>query len=144
MLESVPSSSRRDALAEILRSNGTIEIGTAAKEFDVHAMTIRRDLEHLERTGRARRVRGGAVSVEEHFDVRAAQMVGAKRKIAGKLAALIPNTGAICVDASTTALQVVFEMRDANGLSVITNGLATFDALQQVPGVHAYLSGGRG
>src|SRR5206468_3558800 len=67
----------------------------------------------------------------------------AKAKIAAKLATLVPVSGAIGLDASSTVLRLATTMAPARGLTVVTNGPETFNALQDVPGVTALLSGGQ-
>src|SRR5680860_892116 len=68
-------------------------------------MTVRRDLDELASEGLLRRVRGGAVSAlgPRPFSERRAVQFRAKTVIADKALALIPASGAIALDASTTA-----------------------------------------
>lgn len=106
-------------------------------------MTIRRDLEVLEKEGIARRVRGGAVFVGmQDFRQRQGRELASKRRIAQKLLPLVPSKAAIGLDASTTVFQFANAITKADQLSVITNGLATFNALQHRRGIRLYLTGG--
>jgi DeoR family fructose operon transcriptional repressor len=133
---------RRQGLAEALRSSGSLRIEDAALDWQVHPMTIRRDLQQLEREGLARLVRGGAVYVgPTGFARRRAQALSAKRTIAEKAQALIPRGAAIGIDASTTMNQVV-ERVDTQDLLVVTYGLENYLALEDRPGVRAYVTGG--
>ena len=123
---------------------GTVTIADAAAALGVSEMTIRRDLVELEQRGLARRVRGGARAVGPlTFAERHTTATRAKARIATKLAGLIPETGAIAFDASSTVLRAVSALQRARDLTVLTNGLDTFNALKDVPGVEALLSGGR-
>jgi DeoR family fructose operon transcriptional repressor len=123
---------------------GTVTIADAAAALGVSEMTIRRDLVELEQRGLARRVRGGARAVGPlTFAERHTTATRAKARIATKLAGLIPETGAIAFDASSTVLRAVSALQRARDLTVLTNGLDTFNALKDVPGVDALLSGGR-
>jgi DeoR family fructose operon transcriptional repressor len=134
---------RRAKLQAMLAQNGRVDLAAAAQEFDVHPMTVRRDLEALEADGVARRVRGGAIHVgAEDYRQRQIRNLSAKRRIAEKLVPLVHANEAIGLDASTTMLQLAAALPDVGRLSVVTNGLATFQALQQRPGVHSYLTGG--
>jgi DeoR family fructose operon transcriptional repressor len=133
---------RRRGLADRLRETGVVRIDDAAAEWDVHAMTIRRDLRSLEQEGVARLVRGGAVFAgPTGFARRQAQALSAKRRIAEKAQQLVPRGAAIGIDASTTALQIVEQVHPED-LLVVTYGLEAFQALQDRPGARAYLTGG--
>ena len=134
---------RRSALQTMLAEDGRVDLATAALNFRVHSMTIRRDLEVLESEGVARRVRGGAiyVGIDDHRQ-RQLRNLNAKRRIAEKLVPLVGANDAIGMDASTTILQLAARLPDVGRLSVVTNGLATFQALQGRPGIRSYLTGG--
>ena len=122
---------------------GAVTIAESATSLGVSEMTIRRDLVELEQRGLARRVRGGARAVGPlTFAERHTTATRAKARIASKLAGLIPESGAIAFDASSTVLRSATALR-ARDLTVLTNGLDTFNALKDVRGVEALLSGGR-
>lgn len=134
---------RRARLQTTLAESGRIDLAEAARVLGVHQMTIRRDLEALEAEGVARRVRGGAIFVSaDDYRHRQVQNLQAKRRIAEKLVRLVHPNDAIGLDASTTMLQMASAMPDVARLSVVTNGLATFQALRGRPGVRSYLTGG--
>jgi DeoR family fructose operon transcriptional repressor len=134
---------RLEWLRERLESEGTVQLRDAAAELGVSEMTIRRDLQELEGLGVVRRVRGGAVATgPSTLGERRRQHARAKSKIAAKLLPLVPDTGAIALDASSTMLRLASVLEGAKDLTVITNGLEVFDALQGKPGVHPVLTGG--
>lgn len=133
---------RRLELSERLTRDGSLSLAKEARRFGVHEMTMRRDFDALERDGRARRVRGGAVLAQgDAFTLRMQHAQRAKARIAQKLKHLAPKGGAIGIDASTT---LVYFARAITGsdLSVVTNGWATFDEIRHRPGVRAFLTGG--
>ena len=126
-----------------LEKHGTVRIGPAAQQLGVSEMTIRRDLLELEGLGLARRVRGGAVAVGPvAFEGRRHARTGAKSKIAAKLRPLVPATGAIGLDASSTLLRLAGLLDRARDLVVLTNGRDAFAALQGKPGLEPVLTGG--
>jgi DeoR family fructose operon transcriptional repressor len=134
---------RLDWLRERLEAEGTVQLRDAATALGVSEMTIRRDLQELEGLGVVRRVRGGAVATgPSPFGERRRRHARAKAKIASKLLPMVPAAGAIALDASSTMLRLASVLEGAQDLTVITNGLETFDALQGKPGVHAVLTGG--
>ncbi len=135
---------RRQALAQLLSSHGSLRIEDLAGRFQVSTMTIRRDLQALEDGGLVRRVRGGAVSGAEPFEAREHRAGRAKAHIARKLAALVPSGGVgVCMDASSTVCMLASSMPSADNLSVVTDGIETFLTLNRDPRVHAYLTGGQ-
>jgi DeoR/GlpR family transcriptional regulator of sugar metabolism len=135
---------RRQALADLLSSSGSLRIEDLAGRFKVSTMTIRRDLQALEDEGLVRRVRGGAVSGAEPFEAREHRGGRAKQQIARKLATLVPSGGfGVCMDASSTVCTLAASMPAADNLSVVTDGIETFTTLSRDPKVHAYLTGGQ-
>jgi DeoR family transcriptional regulator, fructose operon transcriptional repressor len=129
-------------LLQQLKVAGRLEIAAAAAQLGVSEMTIRRDLKELEERGALRRVRGGALPVGPMpFADRHQRASKAKGVIAAKLAALVPATGAVAFDASSTIMRLASTV-EARDLIVLTNGPDTFQALQSRPGVRAMLTGG--
>ncbi len=135
---------RRQALADLLSSSGSLRIEDLAARFQVSTMTIRRDLQAMEDDGLVRRVRGGAVSGAATFEAREHRAGRAKQEIARKLTALVPSGGVgICMDASSTVAVLAGSMPHAENLSVVTDGIETFQTLSRDHRVHAYLTGGQ-
>jgi DeoR family fructose operon transcriptional repressor len=134
---------RLDALRAVLARDGSLQLAEAAVALGVSEMTVRRDLVALEQLGEARRVRGGAVAViPTSFADRHKQHARAKASIAAKLAPLVPDRGAIGVDASSTLMRLTRALEPRRELTVLTNGLDSFCALAGVPGVRPVLTGG--
>jgi len=141
---SVSGEERLDVIRTRLEVDGRVRIGTLAAELDVSEMTIRRDLQELETLGCARRVRGGAVALgPAPFADRHRHRARAKAQIAAKLAGFVPSSGAIGMDASTTVLRLATSLAGARDLTVLTNGLETFNALAGKPGVTVQSTGGQ-
>ena len=126
-----------------IAERGTVRIDELAGELSVSEMTIRRDLDELEALGVARRVRGGASALgPEPFAERQSHNGKAKARIAAKLVELIPATGTIALDASTTIHRLAASIPGARDLVVVTNGLDCFHALTGKSGVGTTLTGG--
>jgi DeoR family transcriptional regulator, fructose operon transcriptional repressor len=140
---SLAADRRQQALLDLLRAEGRVDITSAAARLDVHPMTIRRDLRTLEREGSARLVRGGAVFVgTEEFDVRRARALSAKRRIAEKLAPIVREHDSVGLDASTTVLTLAEQFPDVEHLLLVTYGIEAFRAVSGRPGLQCFLSGG--
>lgn len=129
----------RDLIAE----QGTVRIDELAQSFGVSEMTVRRDLDELEALGFARRVRGGAIALgPEPWEQRHQHNAKAKAKIAEKLLTLVPASGTVAFDASTTIYRLAASIEAARDLIVVTNGWDTFHSMKGTPGVSASLTGG--
>ncbi|MCE7481177.1 MULTISPECIES: DeoR/GlpR family DNA-binding transcription regulator [Microbacterium] len=135
---------RRAALVELANEPQGLMIEAAAERFGVSSMTIRRDLLELEAEGRVRRVRGGATAPPRArpFDARLAMRASAKRTIAEKALRLVPDSGTIALDASTTISTLASVVGPRTALSAYTNSFESFQLLLPVEGVTAVLSGG--
>lgn len=130
-------------LEEVLDAEGLIRIRAAAEALGVSEMTIRRDLQELEARGVARRTRGGAIaSGPLRLDVRQRTKQRLKSRIARKLLELVPQTGSITIDSSSTMLRFANMLTERRDLSVLTNGIETFSALAGRPGVTPHIVGG--
>lgn len=130
-------------LRDRLARHGAVNLVDAAAELGVSQMTVRRDLTELEMLGEARRVRGGAKALgPQTFSTRQSANAKAKARIAAKLAALVPTTGAVAFDASSTIMRLTSHLGNVQDLIVVTNGPDTFEALQSLPGVRPILTGG--
>lgn len=129
----------RDLIAE----RGAVRIDQLAMDFGVSEMTIRRDLDELEALGMVRRVRGGAIALgPEPWEQRHQHHARAKAKIAEKLLPLVPASGTVAFDASTTIYRLAATIETARDLVVVTNGWDTFHSMKGTPGVTSSLTGG--
>lgn len=138
-----PQHERLDLIGRRLDDDGSVRIDELAESLGVSEMTIRRDLDELEAQGVARRVRGGALAIgPETFDSRHRLQAKAKGRIAEKLGTLVPTTGAVGLDASSTIHRLAATLDGARDLVVVTHGMDTFHVLQNRPGVTPTLTGG--
>ena len=134
---------RREKLVALLAERGQVLLADAVLLWDIHPMTIRRDFDYLQRSGLARRVRGGLVAISaDGFGQRRSLNLAAKETIAQKLVGLVPTGATIGLDSSTTIFSLAPLLPDELQLSVVTNGLEAFDVLQGSPGIRSYLTGG--
>jgi DeoR/GlpR family transcriptional regulator of sugar metabolism len=137
------SQKRLDWLRTQLAEAGSVTIVGAVEALGASAMTIRRDLATLQALGEARRVRGGAQALGPSlFRTRSPRNARAKIVIAEKVLPMVPPTGAIAIDSSSTMACLANVLASARDLLVITNGLEVFDVLQGRPGIRALLTGG--
>lgn len=136
---------RHEMILTALRERSRITVTDLAELTQCSEMTIRRDLDALERDGLLRRVRGAAVSMlageETPFAVRSRQHVDAKRRIGLAVAGLLDDGESVVFDSGTTALEAA---RAATGrrLTVLPLSLHIAAAFEQAEHVHQVLPGG--
>src|SRR5579875_788865 len=138
---------RRGAIRGLLAERGEVAISALAAEFDVSAMTIRRDLEELEQRGIARRVRGGAISTvsrsyEPPFASRSAEASEAKRRIAAAAAAYVDYGETAILDVGSTTLALARHLRGRGGLTILTPSVHAAIELSGDPNTRVILTGG--
>ena len=126
-MASLDEFAREQVVLATLKSSGHVSVNDLADQFTVSTVTIRKDLETLERRGLLRRVRGGAVSVgasdEGAFEMRLRHSRESKRAIAKAVAPLVRDGDVIAIDSSTSTYYLAQEIVDRRNLVVITNGL---------------------
>lgn len=144
MTGTLDAEERREHLRGALERDGIIRLESAARELHVSAMTVRRDLLDMEIAGLLRRVRGGAMPSlgPRSFSERSSTRSRAKMLIAEKARALIPDRGAIALDASSTVGTLGTRVGSKEGLAVATNSYENFRAVQQGGVASAVLIGG--
>ncbi|ONK16089.1 DeoR family transcriptional regulator [Streptomyces sp. MP131-18] len=76
--EGVPAEERRQRIAAAVEDRGFVHVGNLAEAFGISRVTVRADLDSLEKRGRLRRVRGGALAAH-----RAGGMPDGGRIVAG-------------------------------------------------------------
>jgi DeoR/GlpR family transcriptional regulator of sugar metabolism len=118
-------------ILQALRQRSPVLVGELAAALDCSEMTVRRDLESLERSGGLRRVHGGAVSVflsaeETPYGIRALECSDAK---------------AIILDGGTTAMEAARAIRSRR-LTVMPLALRPVFELHECPDIKLLLPGG--
>jgi DeoR/GlpR family transcriptional regulator of sugar metabolism len=118
---------RRSRIVEILRAETSVTVARIQAEFEVSAMTARRDLAELERQGLARRTHGGAVlpaitSHEDSFTSRLERSAPPKQSLATAAAQLVMPGESVFLDSSSTAFHVASRLLE-RGIphTVLTN-----------------------
>ncbi|MCW2502725.1 MAG: DNA-binding transcriptional regulator of sugar metabolism, DeoR/GlpR family [Actinomycetia bacterium] len=145
-MPSVDEFAREQAVLSSLRISGHVTVTALATEFGVSTVTVRKDLEALERRGLLRRVRGGAVSVdasdEGTFEMRLRHSRAAKEAIARAAAEAVRDGDVIAIDSSTTTFYLAQELLDRRNLVVITNGLRLAMLFMQQSSARVLVPGG--
>jgi len=139
---------RHERILEMLQRNRLVEVSRLSEELGVSAVTIRSDLDALERRMLLRRIRGGATSVQPARFVRPlelpSQSFGEEKERIGAMAARMVRDGeTIILDAGTTtramALALPADLRD---VVVITSSLDIAISLENHAGITVMVTGG--
>ena len=124
---------RQQILIDRLNNTGHLSVVNQSKELGVTEMTIRRDLQLLEKDGIATRVHGGAVPrspVPHGVDIMSQKPRKNQVAIAKKAVKLLNPGSTVLFNVGTTVLQVAREIATLKiPLTVITNSLPVAVAL---------------
>ena len=141
------ASQRQQLILRTLRATGQVRAVEIANELGVTHETVRKDLVQLESRGLLTRVHGGALPVETlSFEpsvaTRTAQSAE-KKRIASAAARLVPNDGAILIDAGSTTALLAEDFPTTPQLTVVTNTLPIALSLMGYPNLTVHTVGGR-
>lgn len=139
---------RRQAIGELARTDGRVEVADLAARFGVTTETVRRDLSDLDLRGVVRRVHGGAIAVERlryepAVTERAGVATAEKRRIAEAALAHLPRGGSVILDAGTTTSALAGMLPNDRELTVVTNALPLALSVSARANVQVLLVGGR-
>lgn len=145
------ASERQDTIVRIVNERGTVSIAELQSDFDddVSNMTLRRDLELLDRQNRIVRIHGGARSVmssigaEDNYLLRNTVFREYKEVIAAKAAALLKPNTCVFLDSGTTVTKFCEFIKDDLQLLIYTSGLTCAMELKRLEHSEIYLLGGR-
>ena len=139
---------RQELIVRRAREHGRVEVSKLAELLDVTTETVRRDLTRLERLGELKRVHGGAIPVERlsfepSVEDRAGAMGAEKDRIAKAALDLVPDEGAVLLDAGTTTSRLARMLPTDRDLTVVTNALDIATSLSANPRLTVLVVGGR-
>ena len=138
---------RRARILDIINSKGQVNIYDLSKLFSVSDVTIRKDLDNLEKKNMLIRARGGAlkamrVGIDYEFSDKKKKFFKEKQLI-GKLAAgLIEDNDTILLDSGTTILEVARNLTMFKDLTVITNAINIAALLGEYDNLRILVPGG--
>ena len=128
---------RQRSILRLLREHPGTKITEMADLLDVSRGTIRNDLLALEKENAVRRVRGGAILLDEPAleekvgDSKAEDNQEGKQRIARWASELVEDGDAILLGAGSTVRQMVPFLAEKRDLTIVTNGLDTARLLKQ-------------
>ncbi len=138
---------RKQAIMDLLVSDGAVDLDDLTRRFAVSKMTIHRDLDDLETAGVMRKIRGGGTieagtQFESDFRFRAQQDREAKALMASAALALVEPGMSVMINDGSMAATLGARLIEKRPLSVITNNAAIIDALKGEAGITLIATGG--
>ncbi|MET3696715.1 DeoR family transcriptional regulator [Bacillus oleivorans] len=138
---------RQKEIIEILNQTEKVLISDLSDQFNVSEMTLRRDLEVLAQKGVIKRIRGGAVKINQGsyelpFELRCDKNHDVKERISKVAANMIKDGETVVIDTGTTALAVAEKLKERNNLTIITSSLRVAWLLADRPNLNLIITGG--
>lgn len=138
---------RRDKIIELLKEDGSAKVIDLARLFKVTEVTIRQDLEKMERDGLLIREHGGAYlkNIEDQvrsFSLSHQDNLDKKERIAAKCLEFIESGDSIILDSGSTTTEIAKKLKGFKNLTVITNALNIAMLLGSDPGIELIVTGG--
>ncbi|HEY4357266.1 MAG TPA: DeoR/GlpR family DNA-binding transcription regulator [Acidobacteriaceae bacterium] len=143
---------RYQAILRAVHTTGSVTVEFLSEQLQVTVVTIRRDLDALERKGLLHRTHGGAVPIqplfyepfrrERSFMMQVERLADEKRRIGYAAAALIKPDETICVTPGTTAAAVVRALPLNYNLTVVTSTANVVMELSKRKDIKVFVTGG--
>lgn len=138
---------RREKIFELIQEDGSAKVIDLAKIFKVTEVTIRQDLEKLEKDGLIIKEHGGAFlkNIKDQvqaFSLRDHDNIEKKELIAKKCLEFIESGDTIILDSGSTTTEIAKNLKGMKQLTVITNALNIALMLGAEPGIEVIVTGG--
>lgn len=139
---------RRQEILNLIREDGHAKVQKLSQFFKVSEVTIRQDLETLEKMGYIQREYGGAFLKDVGNFASTGTLLNEslkaeeKKEVARKAASLIEEGDIIILDSGSTTTELAKLMTGFKNLNVITNALNIAYILGGNPGINLIVSGG--
>lgn len=138
---------RREKILELIREDGHAKVMDLSRIFKVTEVTIRQDLERIEKEGLIVREHGGAYlknidSNVRNFSLQNQDNMAEKRIIALKAIEFINDGDTIILDSGSTTTEIAKLLSGFRNLTVITNALNIALILGAQMGINVIVTGG--
>ena len=147
MSDFTPTPERQKQILALLTQQGRLSVAEIVTQFEISEATARRDLESLASQGKAQRVHGGVIAVEQAppeapILIRESEQADEKTRIGLSAASLVADKETVFLGSGTTVLEVARNLRNRKNLTVITNSLPVLNALAGAEGITVISLGG--
>jgi DeoR/GlpR family transcriptional regulator of sugar metabolism len=142
---------RQQKILELLAGREHVSVSELSRTLEVSEVTIRTDLNNLDKLGKIARIHGGAYLTEERlkqeytFQTRKSLNLSNKQKIGALASTFINSSDCILLDSSTTVLALAHILKKKNELkeiTVIPTGVWTAIELMGCSNINVLLPGG--
>lgn len=138
---------RHAVLIETLRKQGFAQVDELSRLLDVSPITIRRDLDLLEKKGVLERSHGGAryrnlLHRESLYTEKDREHLAEKQAIASRAAELVKDGETLLLNSGSTTRLVMEALSTRRNLRIITNNLAATVVLPSEEGPEVHVTGG--
>lgn len=138
---------RRAKILEILEADGQARVNMLSELFGVSEVTIRNDLDKLEKKGLIIKTRGGGirnqrVKIDYDLNKATARHLKEKQLIGRKAASLVKDRDTVMLDSGTTTVEVAKNLTSFGDITVITSALNVAGQLIGNLGVSVVMLGG--
>ncbi|MEP7137466.1 MAG: DeoR/GlpR family DNA-binding transcription regulator [Chloroflexota bacterium] len=147
MSDFTPTPERQKQILALLTRQGRLSVNEIVEQFSISVATARRDLESLASQGKAERVHGGVIAIEQAppespILERESEQADEKTRIGLAAANLVADKETVFLGSGTTVLEVARQLRNRKNLTVITNSLPVLNALAGAEGITVISLGG--
>lgn len=147
MSDFIPTPERQKQILSLLTQQGRLSVTEIVRQFSISEATARRDLESLASQGKAQRVHGGVIAVEQAppelpILEREGEQSEEKTRIGRAAASLVADKETVFLGSGTTVLEVARNLRDRKNLTVITNSLPVLNMLVGIKEITVISLGG--
>ncbi len=139
---------RRDKILDELKSAGKVFVSELSEKLGVTPVTVRNDLQALEKDGYLVRMNGGAVyssrttqkpGIPENVEISQSHQ---KEAIATAISEMINDGDTLFINSGTTTQMIADELKKRNNLNIVTNSLDVATLLGNVSSFRVILLGG--
>jgi DeoR family transcriptional regulator, aga operon transcriptional repressor len=141
--------SRRAQILNKLESKGQVTVNELSTLFNISEVTVRNDLDHLEKQNMLTRVRCGAIKIkfqrmgiDPSISEKEKELQKKKQLIAGEAIKLIEDGDTIVLDSGTTTTEIAKNLERFKNLTIITNALNIASILSEYEGIDIFMPGG--
>jgi DeoR family transcriptional regulator of aga operon len=147
MTDFLPTLERQKQILSLLARQRRLSVTEIVKRFSISEATARRDLESLTSQGKAQRVHGGVIAIEQAppelpILERENEQLDEKIRIGRAAASLVADDESVFLGSGTTVVEVARNLRQHKNLTVITNSLPVLNSLAGITGITVISLGG--
>ncbi|HAP56625.1 MAG: DeoR/GlpR family DNA-binding transcription regulator [Sphaerochaeta sp.] len=145
---SIIPASRQQYILSLIKTEGTVTVSQLAEELGVSELTIRRDLDQLEKKGLVERTHGGATArrnlpVEPDYLQKASEYPKEKEAIGQAVAAMVEEGDTLYINSGSTTFEVIRSVVALQKkVTIVTNNIDAIWLCKESEHIRLILAGG--